>query len=122
MKVFLISFFSLVVSLAYAQNRSLTPQQMHADLDYLNKYLKKWHPTYYDYTHKEQMAAYYSLLKNNCSQDTAVLFFATMVRKAMDKVGCGHIVVSGSVKKGKTPPLLPINVWALNNHLFLRSS
>ena len=57
-------------SLTFAQNRKLNPQQMKEDLDYLNKYLKKWHPAYYDYTNKEQMDAYYSLLKNNCTQDS----------------------------------------------------
>lgn len=122
MRTIFILLLCFTFSLAFAQNRRLNPQQMKEDLDYLNKYLKKWHPAYYDYTHKEQMDAYYSLLKNNCSQDSSILYFAKTVRQAVNKVGCGHISVYGSNKKGTTPPLLPLNMMALNNRLFVKSS
>lgn len=122
MRATFILLLCFTFSLAFAQNRKLNPQQMKEDLDYLNKYLKKWHPAYYDYTRKEQMDAYYNQLKNNCSQDTFISFFAKTVRQAINKVGCGHMGIYGSVKNGKTPPLLPVNIWALNNRLFLRSS
>ncbi len=124
MRATFLILFCFTISLNFAQNsRVLNPQQMKEDLDYLNKYLKKWHPTYYKYTHKADMDAYYRALKNNCSQDSSILFFVTTVRKAMNKIGCGHIGVYGSANKNaKTPPLLPVNAWALDNRLYLRSS
>ena len=123
MRTIFILLLCFTFSLTFAQNRKLNPQQMKEDLDYLNKYLKKWHPAYYDYTNKEQMDAYYSLLKNNCTQDSSILYFAKTVRQAVNKVGCGHMGTFGTTDKNtKTPALLPLNVWALDNRLFLKSS
>ena len=122
MRTVLPFFLCLISFFVSAQNTVLKPEQMKEDLDCLNKYLKKWHPTYYDYTQKTQMDAYYDKLKSDCSQDSSILFFLSMVRKAVDKVGCGHMSAYGSNKKGKTPPLFPVNVWALQNRLFVKSS
>jgi hypothetical protein len=123
MRPVLILLFCFLCAFSSAQTVVLTPQQMTSDLDYLNKYLKKWHPTYYDYTNKSQMDAYYSRLKDSCSEPTSAFDFKTTVRKAVNKVGCGHMGVydfKGS-KAVKNTPLLPLKLWVLNNRLFIKS-
>jgi hypothetical protein len=122
MRSIFILLFSFIGILSTAQTATLTPQQMKADLDYLNKYLRKWHPSYYDYTKKTDMNAYYSRLKDSCTATTSNLDFITMVRKAVNKVGCGHTgVYNFKGSTGKSPALLPLNVWVLSNRLFVKS-
>jgi hypothetical protein len=122
MRTIIIFLFSFMVTMSHAQVAVLTPQQMKADLDYLNKHLRKWHPAYYDYTKKEQMQAYYTALKDSCTTPTSAADFRKTVWKAIDKVGCGHTGVYGfKGSTGKTPPLFPLNVWILNNKLFVKS-
>ncbi len=114
--------FCLIFVGSNAQPTTLTPQQMQADLTYLNKYLRKWHPTYYAYTSKSEMTAFYDSLKNNCLMTTTDIDFLRMVRQAVHKVGCGHTGVGG-IKSLKNEPLafLPIKFWILNNRLFIQS-
>jgi hypothetical protein len=122
-----ILFFCLffIAEMAHAQNAELTPQQMKADLDYLNKYLKKWHPTYYAYTPKAQMDSFYTRLKDSCTTTTPTIEFRTTLRKAINQVHCGHMGVFGtknmSSKAIDSMPLLPLKVWVLNNRLFIKT-
>ena len=97
---------------------------MKADLEYLNKYLQKWHPSYYDYTKKEEMNAFYSRLKDSCTTPILPSIFRTSIYKAINKVGCGHMSITGfkSVATGKNAALLPLKVWVLNNRLFIKSA
>lgn len=69
------------------------------------------------------MQAYYKDLKDSCTATTSNMGFRVMVRKAVDKIGCGHVGVSGfkTATVGKTPPLLPLKIWVLNNRLFIKS-
>ena len=95
MRTLICLFFCLNYTFANAQGVTLTPEQMKEDLTYLNKYLKKWHPSYYAYTKKETMDAYYTCLKDSCTMATSASDFRTMVRKAVNKIGCGHTSVYG---------------------------
>jgi C-terminal processing protease CtpA/Prc len=121
--VLLFCFFSIV---AQAQLATVTPEQMKADLDYLNKYLRKWHPTYYAYTKKEQMDAYYDRLKDSCTAPITASAFRATVRKAINQVHCGHMGAFGFKGGAKTKAfdslrLFPIKLWVLNNRLFIKS-
>lgn len=124
MRTLIIFLLCFIASLSTAQSVILTPQQMKADLDYLNKYLKKWHPSYYAYTQKEDINAFYSRLKDSCTTPTAASIFQTTVYKAVNKVGCGHINVWGfrSIATGRNAAVLPLKVWVLNNRLFIKSA
>jgi C-terminal processing protease CtpA/Prc len=123
MRTFIILLFCFCSIFTHAQSPAiLTPQQMKADLDYLNKYLRKWHPTYYAYTNKMQMEAYYSRLKDSCTKEMTAADFRTTVRKAVNQVHCGHMGVFGF--KGATDKdieLFPLKVWVLNDRLFVKS-
>jgi Peptidase family S41 len=120
MRVILVCLFILFFSLAYTQTATLTPQHMHEDLDYLNKYLKKWHPTYYTYTKKEVMIALYQGLKDSCKRDLSELEFNHVVRKAVVKVGCGHMGIYFN-NLPKDLKFLPLKVWILGNHMYIKS-
>ncbi len=122
MRLLTLFLLCFIASLSTAQSVVLTPQQMKADLDYLNKYLRKWHPSYYDYTKKEEMNAFYSRLKDSCTTATSAFNFKTSVYKAVNKVGCGHMGVWGfrSLATGKSAAVLPLKVWVLNNRLFIK--
>lgn len=124
MRTLIIFLLCFIASLSTAQSVVLTPQQMKADLDYLNKYLKKWHPSYYDYTKKDDMNAFYSRLKDSCMMPTSASAFTPMIYKAVNKVGCGHMGIWGfrGISTGKSAALLPIKVWVLNNRLFIKSA
>jgi C-terminal processing protease CtpA/Prc len=124
MRTIIVFLLCFIASLSTAQSVQLTPQQMKADLEYLNKYLRKWHPSYYDYTKKEEMNAFYSRLKDSCTTATSSSIFRTSVYKAINKVGCGHMGVWGfrGVASGKSAALLPIKVWVLGNRLFIKSA
>jgi hypothetical protein len=125
MRSILFFLFFFIAEMAHAQNAELTPQQMKADLDYLNKYLKKWHPTYYDYTPKAQMDSFYTRLKDSCTAPISTLAFRTTLRKAINQVHCGHMGVFGSKNMSSkaidSMPLLPLKVWVLNNRLFIKA-
>ncbi len=107
-------FFSMFL---VAQNNTITPLQMREDLDYMNKYLKKWHPTYYTYTSKVEMDTFYQRLKGQCNDSTSKREFMLMVRQAVVKVGCGHMGVSGATER----LFLPLNVWILDNRVYVKS-
>jgi C-terminal processing protease CtpA/Prc len=119
----LFCFLSIV---AHAQLATVTPQQMKEDLDYLNKYLKKWHPTYYAYTKKEQMDAYYDRLKDSCTTTITASAFRATVRKAVNQVHCGHMGAFGfkggaQAKLFDTLRIFPLKLWVLNNRLFIKT-
>ena len=111
---------------ANAQLATVTPQQMKEDLDYLNKYLKKWHPTYYAYTKKEQMDAFYNGLKDSCADTITASAFRATVRKAINQVHCGHMGAFGFKGARQAKPfdslrLFPLKLWVLDNRLFIKS-
>ncbi len=123
MRTIIIFLLCFIASLSKAQGVMLTPEQIKTDLEYLNKYLQKWHPSYHTYTKKEEMNAFYSRLKDSCTAPTSAFDFRTTVRRAVNKIGCGHFGV-WNFKGGKTfknPPLLPLEVWVLNDRLFIKS-
>lgn len=124
MRTLIVFLLCFMASLSNAQPALLTPQQMKVDLEYLNKYLKKWHPSYYDYTKKEEMNAFYSRLKDSCTTPKLASAFTPTIYKAVNKVGCGHMGIWGfrGVASGKSVALLPVKVWALNNRLFIKSA
>jgi hypothetical protein len=116
---FLLFFF---VQNCFAQVQKLSARQMGKDLDVLNKHLRKWHPTYYAYTEKEEMNAFYDSLKTVCAEPKTTREFRQIIHLALNKVGCGHI---GLQMPKKMPSLdsinaIPFDVFLLKNRLFVR--
>lgn len=114
-------FFTRTISVN-AQFKQLTVNEMHQDLDYLNKHLRRWHPTYYDYTNRSQMDAHYAKLKSETDSIKNIAEFRTIIKKAVSKVGCGHIGVfmpKGTIAQDSVIRL-PLEVYCFNNKLFVR--
>lgn len=122
--IFFILFFVVYFSAHLnAQIPLLCKEEMHKDLDQLNRYMKKWHPAYYAYANKEQMQMHYALMKDLCTDSMSLREFRNIVRRTVAKVGCGHISVSGrkSAIKGPAIPLIPIRVKIIQDRLFVAS-
>lgn len=104
-----------------AQFQSFSPEQMQKDLDYLNKYLRKWHPTYYQYYGKQDMNALYDRLKDSCSNTMNYNQFRTTLRRAINKVGCGHMGVLNpkDFDAKLKPKILPIDAWVVDSQLYV---
>ncbi len=114
--------FFLFNSIGLAQKKILSKEEKQQDLAYLNKYLSRWHPTYYNYTNKVLMDAYYQKIGENDSGQTAFQFKAT-IRRAISKIGCGHINVE--MPRGFIPIdsglFLPIDINLIGNRIFVRN-
>jgi hypothetical protein len=118
--LFFVVFFSAHLN---AQIPLLSKEEMHKDLDQLNRYMKKWHPGYYAYANKEQMQIHYALMKDLCADSLSLREFRNVLRKTVGKVGCGHISVFGRKSAAKSPPipLIPVKVKILEDRLFVVS-
>jgi len=116
--LFIVLFLSAHLN---AQIPLLSKEEMHKDLDQLNRYMKKWHPAYYAYANKEQMQEHYTAMKALCADSMSLREFRNVLRKTVDKVGCGHISVYGrkSASKGPSIPLIPVKVKLLEDRLFV---
>jgi hypothetical protein len=119
------SLFLLLFSFTavFAQKASLTHAAMKQDIDYLNKYLKKWHPAYYDYTKKTEMEAFYTDAKQKIDSSLSSREFTNIIKTLVSQVGCGHIGVYGNKKQKSLDSLLsiPFDVNVLGNSLFVRN-
>lgn len=96
---------------------------MQHDLKYLDKHLRRWHPTYYTYADRQQMDIHYRALTNEIDSAKTLSDFRSIVRRAVTKVGCGHM----GVKMPKGTPttdslmLMPLQVYCIKNQLFVRA-
>ncbi len=106
-----------------AQVLTFTPEQMRSDLAYLNKYLRKWHPSYYACTPRPAMDAFYQALSDSCHSPATMNQFRTRLRQAVNKVGCGHMGVSAPADYNPAvlPELIPLDVWICDNRLYVRN-
>lgn len=118
----LMPFFLTTTICVTAQVKKLSLTEMQQDLNYLDKHLSRWHPTYYDYTKRIQMDAHYANLKNEIDCTKTIAEFRTIVRRAVSKVGCGHIDVympKGTVSQDSVMRM-PLDVYCFDNKLFVR--
>jgi hypothetical protein len=106
----------------YSQVLTFTPTQMRADLEYMNRYLRKWHPSYYTYTPESEMNAFYRMISDSCYDTLTLNQFRTKLRQAVNKVGCGHMNVENPDNYNPTvlPELIPLDVWITGNRLHVR--
>jgi len=106
----------------HAQVLTFTPAQMRADLEYMNRYLRKWHPSYYTYTPKAEMDVFYQMLSDRCDTTATLNQFRTRLWQAMNKVGCGHMSVSNPDNYNTTvlAELIPLDVWIAGKQLYVR--
>lgn len=107
----------------HSQVLTFTPAQMRADLEYMNRYLRKWHPSYYTYTPEKEMNAFYKILSDSCYSTSTLNQFRTRLRQAVNKVGCGHMNVSSpdNYNPAVLPELIPIDVWITGKQLYVRN-
>jgi hypothetical protein len=106
----------------FCQVLTFTPAQMRADLEYMNRYLRKWHPSYYHYTTESEMNSFYKNLSDSCYSTSTMNQFRTRLRQAVNKVGCGHMNVSSPDNYNPTvlPEIIPVDVWITENRLYVR--
>ncbi len=106
----------------YSQVLTFTPAQMRADLEYMNRYLRKWHPSYYTYTPEQEMNDFYKALSDSCYDTLTLNQFRTRLRQAVNKVGCGHMnVLNPDIYNPAVPPeLIPLDVWITGERLYVR--
>ncbi len=118
--VILLLIFSF--SESFSQTKYYTPSQVSQDLDYLNKYLKKWQPSYYNYTSKAEMDNTYSLLKESNKTDISAQKLKILVTKAINKVGCGHMWVEGvkGIQILDSIKSVPFDPYILENKIYVR--
>jgi hypothetical protein len=105
-----------------SQVLTFTPTQMRADLETMNRYLRKWHPSYYTYTPDTEMNAFYEMLSDSCYDTLTLNQFRTRLRQAVNKVGCGHMNVSNpdTYDPAVLPELIPLDVWITGEQLYVR--
>lgn len=106
------------------QSPVFSPEAMKADMEYLNKYMKKWHPAYYQYTSETEMDSYLNLVKASCDSNLNLTQFKSRLRWFISKTGCGHIQVLNpeTYKPAFVTELLPLEVWVLGRQLFVREN
>lgn len=106
----------------HSQVLTYTPAQMRADLEYMNKYLRRWHPSYYTYTPEKEMNAFYKALSDSCYDTLTLNQFRTRLRQAVNKVGCGHMNVLNpdNYNPAVLPELIPLDVWITGEQLYVR--
>jgi hypothetical protein len=122
-RIFLSIFYCLGLFVANGQITYLTPKEMQEDLIYMDKYLRRWHPTYFDYTPKDVMRAHYQKIITEIDTILTPYQFRAKVKQAAAKIGCGHIGVEMSVKnriKLDSALLLPFDVYLITGKLFVR--
>jgi hypothetical protein len=105
---------------ALAQGDYLQPLAMQQDLDHLKRYIRKWHPTYDDYTSQIEWDSIYKELKKRATSPLSLREFSLLVRQAVAKVGCGHMYVYSKTKNDSLR-LMPLTVWVDSTKLFVRS-
>lgn len=123
-RIFLSIFCCLGFFVAFGQISYLTPKEMQEDLLYMDKYLRRWHPTYYSYSDKATMDAFYNKVITSLDTSLTIGQFRVKVKQAASKIGCGHIGVEMSAKnriKIDSALLLPFDVYLISGKLFVRN-
>lgn len=68
----LLLFLVLIHSAARAQAPVFSPEQLHANVRYLNKHLKRLHPACFRYTPERAMDSMYHALDQACSDSMSM--------------------------------------------------
>lgn len=119
-KVLLYIFLFVCFNSTTHAQKKLTLSQKQADLDFLNKHLRRSHPSYYYHTPKLAMDAYYDSLKIYLAKISDSLSLSRAVRKAVAKVGCGHMSVDGGGKSIDSLLFFPLKTYLTNNKLYVK--
>ncbi len=122
-KIILSIIYCLSITAVFGQVRYLTPLEMKEDLAYMDKYLRRWHPTYFDYSAKADMDKQYQNIVPSLDTALTPYQFRVKVKQIASKIGCGHIRVESSPKNKVTIDsalFLPFDIYLVENKMFIR--
>ncbi|HEY1039391.1 MAG TPA: hypothetical protein VGF30_08315, partial [Bacteroidia bacterium] len=106
--------------------KTYTVQQLHEDLDFLEKRIRKYHPDPYHYITKDSLHLFIQDIKKQITRPLTEFEFRFLTRQIIAKIGCGHTVVTPSKKYLKmidsiNRQVFPVDVWLLDsNRMFVR--
>ena len=107
-------------------SKQYSVEQLHEDLDFLEKRLTKFHPDPYHYITKDSLHLFIEEIKKHITSPLNEFQFRFLARQVVAKIGCGHTVASASKKYIKAVdkynrPVFPVDVWLLDsNRIFVR--
>lgn len=103
-----------------AVTRVYTVEQMHSDIDVLEKKLFHFHPDPYHYTSKDSLHLFVQEIKKQITTPLTDIKFRFYARQIIAKLGCGHTALIPSKEYLKAIDsvdrnVMPIDVWLLEN-------
>jgi len=103
--------------------QGITRAKAKADMDYLHKYLSKWHPSYDRYHTEDQIDSMIQILKHQLPDSLTYRHIRIYVSKAVQFIGCGHTSVgfSSLAKVDSLPTILPLDVYVISDKLYIRN-
>ena len=112
--------FRLIAQEPYSINKTFSAEELKQDLDYLGRYLPKFHPDPYRYISRDSLMAFIELQKASITQPLCEREFRVYVKQIVSKIGCGHTDINASkaytkAVKNVVRPLLPMNVFITDN-------
>lgn len=115
---------SLLFSLSFNAQNKISSEEAKADLAYLHKYFKRFHPDPFKYISRDSLSSLSLRLQNNIRDSITVTQLRLLIRQYLSKIGCGHIGVSPEKSKVKAPDknILPLDVFVSGEKVFLASS
>jgi len=100
---------------AFDFQKKITVSQIIEDIDYAEKYLTKFHPSPYQYSHQDSLHRFVAHLKTKIDSPLTELQVRFLVKQIVAKIGCGHTDAGASKSYAKAIKntnrlLLPLNV------------
>ena len=108
-------------------NRLYSVAQLRADFTLLQNALQEAHPGLYRYYPRDSVLRWFEAARQQLTRPLTELQFRRVVEPAIDRLGCGHTDLFASKafsKYRKKHPLraFPVDVFVLNNRLFVREN
>lgn len=115
---------SLLFSIPFHAQKKLSTEEAKADLAYLHKYFKRFHPDPFKYISRDSLRSLSLNLQNNIRDSMTVTELRSSIRQYLSKIGCGHVGESPKKNKGKVPDknILPLNVFIDGEKVFFTSA
>lgn len=105
---------------AFDIHQTYSVEQLREDIDYLEKYLLKFHPDPYRYISKDSLLAFIATTKGRINRPLNEMQARFYIKQIVAKIGCGHTDVASSKAYAKTVaklsrPILPLNTFLLDD-------
>jgi C-terminal processing protease CtpA/Prc len=121
-QLFLLLIIGILSPTIYAQQ--YTSQQAVADLVHLQKYLRKYHPSYDRFRSKVEIDSAFATAMGHLDSPTVThRELAYQVVQATRAIGCGHtrVAFGKQIDNIQNPTVLPLDVWIDDRDLFIRN-